>query len=134
MQLDQLGETWPDDVTVLSKVLDQKDPVTRHVAATVLALGADHDPAVREQLCRVRPLFTPSCPRFLRLLWMRLWLQVVQKMSPGCRTCSGPTSPENAVQAGVINTLVGMLGAWEEALAADAAHLLRFLAREAPAR
>lgn len=37
-------------------------------------------------------------------------------------------------QAGVINTLVGMLGAWEEALAADAAQLLRFLAREAPAR
>ncbi|KAK9797019.1 hypothetical protein WJX73_007524 [Symbiochloris irregularis] len=86
--LEQLGETWPDDVTVLAKVLDQKDPVTRHVAATVLALGADHDPAVREQLC----------------------------------------------QAGVINTLVGMLGAWEEALAADAAQLLRFLAREAPAR
>ena len=40
----------------------------------------------------------------------------------------------DVVQAETVDTLVGMLGAWEEALAADAARLLRFLARDAPAR
>ena len=38
------------------------------------------------------------------------------------------------VQPDTVGILVGMLGAWEEALAADAARLIRFLARDAPAR
>ena len=52
-QLEELAEVWPDDVTSLAAVLTQRDPIVRHIAATVLAVAADHDAHVRSELCKV---------------------------------------------------------------------------------
>ena len=52
-QLEELAEVWPDDTLQLAAVLSQRDPVVRHIAATVLALGADSDASIRSQLCQV---------------------------------------------------------------------------------
>lgn len=55
MQLEELSEVWPDDTEQLAAVLEQRDPVVRHIAASVLALGADADAKVCAQLAQVCP-------------------------------------------------------------------------------